>query len=515
MSESPEHGSTPSSRLATAGEKVFYGLLGLVVIGLVGYGLHIRFGTPGSGKRQLKPVRKEWSIPESWQAVPGLLYRGQKQKAEELIAGEDTAIDRPPEQLYLLGLLAGYFNDTETCRNLLARASRDQPASITDVGYQLIESKLDALNLSKEDLYRTTLDSEDAQFIAHAFIYRCIAETVLDNIPVGVEQAEALVAWTRRMVAPFEPDPYNVLPVVILARGFGECDRVCWAMLAIARQKGIRGFMVYLFDADQTQPVHTLCQIFPGGVPVLCDPVHGIVFRGSNGEPLDLYRVQKDPVVLKKYAPYAGPLGRCFQHAVLRCWPGEAQAVFIRMKFLQAYANRLPLAPCLFQDLDEEMGFLRRYLFELPGGRQVHQRFDPDLAEYPFSVRTSFRDPNHADYVARYMQYYKSIAQARLLHLQGRFDLAERGYAEVLRSEQPPETMELAAMFHAECLYELGRFAESRREITAFLQTYPESLWTDQIHYYLDLLDRSPHSAPEDLPSASGVVKSEQHANTQ
>jgi tetratricopeptide (TPR) repeat protein len=101
------------------------------------------------------------------------------------------------------------------------------------------------------------------------------------------------------------------------------------------------------------------------------------------------------------------------------------------------------------------------------------------------------------------MRPYQPIASARLLHLQGRWEAARPLYAAALGPNQPPETRELAAMFHAECLYELGRFTDCRRELSAFLESYPESVWTDQIHYYLGLLGQSPHSAAEDPPSPS------------
>ena len=484
-------------------------MLVLVVFGLVSYGFYVRLGPPRLEEREPEPLQNAWSIPQSWQAIPELLCRGHIQQAQQLIADEDTAIERPPEQLYLLGLLAGYFNDLNSCQALLARASKAQVASIPGVESRLIGARLDALKLTKEDLSGTSFDVEDAQFINRAFIYRCIAESVLGKIPAGVEQAEALVAWTRRMVAPFEPEPHDVLPVIAMARGFGACERLCWVMLAIARQKGILGFTIYLTDAEQREPVHTICQIFPGGMAVLCDPMHGIVFRGTHGEPLDLYRVQRDPVILQQYAAYAGDLGPSIQHAVFQWWPSEAQAVFPRMKFLQAYADRLPLAPCLFQDADEEMGFLSRYLYELPGGGSFYREVHPEVSGFAFGVRNSFRNPEHINYVSRYMQHYQAIAQARLLHLQGQFELAERGYAAALGTEQPRETRELAAIFHAECLYELGSVAQSRRELTAFLETYPESVWTDQVHYYLGLLDLSPDAASGGLPSATGTVKSE------
>ena len=188
------------------------------------------------------------------------------------------------------------------------------------------------------------------------------------------------------MIAPFEPHAHNALPLIIMARGYGVADRMCWAMLAIAHQKGIPGFMVHLFDKERKSSPHTICQIFPGDVPVLCDPYNGIVFRTSAGEPLDLFHARRDPLALKRYSPYADGLSNFIKHALVRHWPTEAQAVYPRMKFLQRYADRLPLSPRLYENMDAANDRLYQYLVALPNGSYTYREISPAMAIYPFQV---------------------------------------------------------------------------------------------------------------------------------
>jgi len=387
-----------------------------------------------------------------------------------------------------LGLLAGYFNDQLTCNSLLVRASNKKLPPAAGITCRVIENNLTDLRLTKEELYRQNYDWEDAQFVSRAFLYRCIAESVLQGVPEGVDQAEALVSWIRRTVAPFEPTVHNAHPLVILARGYGVYDRMCWALLCVARQVGIRGFMVHLMKPGTTEVPHTICQIFPGGIPVLCDPLYGIVFRTADGKPMDLYQARRDLISVRFYAPYTGELADCMSHAIIRFWPTEAHATFPRMKYLQDLADQMPLAPCLYQDMDDEMTFVNTYIQNLPAGSYLDREMQPAMAYYPHLVRLSFMGADHLNFVAGYMKNYQSIAVARRFHLQGLFHLAEPGYAGAIGSGQPPETEELASIFHAEVLFDLGQYADSRREFLAFLDKYPESLWKSHAQFYLTLL---------------------------
>ncbi|MFH1738982.1 MAG: hypothetical protein ABIH23_08220 [bacterium] len=484
MPETPENRNAETSSLRPmVGTKVRHILLGLLGIVLIVFGAHAYLRISSSRLDRQGRDSTERTIPAGYHAVPQLLYQGRFEEVQKFMSTEDLAVKKGPDQLYLLGLLAGYAGDSTASCDLLARAAKSQPPSVTDVNCQQIEAAKGELRLTGEDLYRTTFDSKDTEFLSRAFAYRCIAESLLKGDLSSVDQAEVLTAWTRRTIAPFEKSkPHNSNPGLILERGFGVCDRLCWVMLCIARQKGIRGFMVHLVDPETGKSPHTICQIFPDGLPVLCDPLLGIVFRGEDGKPIDLYRARNDLASIRKYPPYADSLGNCIKHAFVRWWPIEANTSFPRMKYLQEHADRLPLAPCLFQDVDEEIRFVCDYL-QIPMGKF------PILAEYPFRVRVSLQDPDYLHFVADYMRHYRPIAEGRRFHLQQRFNSAEREYAQVLASHESPETQELAAIFHAETLYELRNLAESRREFLDFLKQYPESPWTNQVHFYLNLID--------------------------
>ncbi|HOE12596.1 MAG TPA: hypothetical protein PLQ35_17050 [bacterium] len=497
MTKASKNKPAPRPELEGAGKKTVSFVLAVFLLILAMYWINIFLKRSREQVSDRQESVMDYTIPEAWRSLPHLLLQGRLDEANAVLAGEDVSGDRPAEELYALGLLAGYFNDQLTCNSLLVRASNKKLPPVTGITCRVIENNLSDLALTKEELYRQSYDWEDAQFVSRAFLYRCIAESVLEGVPEGVEQAEALVSWVRRTVAPFEPTVHNAPPFVILARGYGVYDRMCWTLLCIARQAGIRGFMVHLMKPGTTEVPHTVCQIFPGGVPVLCDPLYGIVFRTSDGKPMDFYQACRDPISLRRYAPYSGELADCLSHAIIRIWPTEAQATFPRMKYLQDLADQIPLAPILYQDMDEEMTFVNTYIQNLPAGSYLERELQPAMAYYPHRVRRSFMEAGHRNFVAGYMKQYEPIAAARRFHLQGRFHLAERGYAAAIGSGQPPETEELASIFHAEALFELGQFADSRREFLAFVDKYPDSLWKSQAQYYMTLPERVPRNSVE------------------
>ncbi len=439
-------------------------------------------------------------VPSAWHSIPEMLCAGYVDQAKEIL-NQDTRLDRPPDQLVLFALLCAYVNDVESSARLLNRAASELPVSATEVTYRVMNEKLDAFGFTEEDLYRGDFDLEDAQYVYRAFLYRCIAEGVLSGVPEGLPQANALVGWIRRMIAPSQADPTIVLPVTILARGFGTADQMCWALLTIARQKGIFGYMIHLWDPDKEEAVHTICQIFPGGKAMLCDPYHGIVLSRPTGEPLSLFWVNKELSPLQQYAPYRDGLSQYFEQARVVWWPIEAQSVLSRMKFLQEHAEELPLTPVLFQNVDEEMGVIRKYFLSLPGGRNLYDRHKPDIALYPFSMRTAFKNPEQVELMNAAMRHYHPLSPFRLLHLQSQFAPAEAGYTQILESSQPLETREVAAVFKAECLLEMGEFQQSREFSERFLATNPNSSWTNQVRYYLAITERLEDAASTDTES--------------
>ncbi len=505
MAENNENNtSPPSSESLSVGEKILYSVLAVLVLCIVGYSLITRSADRGdsawrTASRSATPStpEPEWPIPQEWMEIPELVRRGTLEQAEQRLANVDTTAERPPEQAYILGLLAAYLSDTDSAGQLLSQASTAQPARIEGISSDAVEVRMGEMNLTSEELYRTKFNLEDAQYVARAFVYRCIAEGILKDVPPGIRQAEALVGWIRRNIAPFEPHAHNALPVIIMARGYGLADRMCWAMLAIAAQKGIPGMMVHLFDAEKKTSPHTICQVFCGDVAVLCDPYHGIVFRRSDGSPLDLYYARRDPTALAAYPPYAEGLSQYIKHALVRFWPIEAQAVYPRMKFLEGYAKRLPLAPVLYQDMDTLNAQVNHYLISLPNGSSMYNSVSPAVAVHPFQVLHSFRDESHLAYLSAYMEPYRAINQARLLHLKGAYRPAYEQYSEAINVELPPETQELAALFRAQCLYELRNYDESRDEFEAFLEKYPNTRWRNQVEYYFRLIDQKKNRVTE------------------
>ena len=443
------------------------------------------------------------AVTSNWQAVPELLRTGRIEQAKAIV-NQDTSTDRPPDELILFGLLCGYLNDSEHCARLLNRAAAELPSPATDVTYNLLQEKLDLFGFSREDLYRIDFDLEDAQYVYRSFLYRCIAEGVLAGVPEGLPQANALVGWTRRMIAPSHPDTTVVLPITILARGFGTADQMCWTLLTIARQKGIFGFMVYLWNPERNESVHTICQIYPGGKPMLCDPYYGIVLSRPTGEPQNLFWVNKELSPLQHYPPYRDGLARCFEQARVAWWPLEAQSVLSRMKFLQQYAGELPLTPVFFQNADEEMDVIRKYFWSLPGGKTLYEKHRPDIALYPFSVRSAMHDPERVKAMNETMKRYRPLSQFRLLHLQSQFQQAERGYTEILENSDSLETREIAAIFKAECLLEMGKLEEGRQLLTGFIAANPNSSWLSQARYYLVMAERALETAAGHSEDVSG-----------
>ncbi len=144
---------------------------------------------------------------------------------------------------------------------------------------------------SEERMKSFQLNKSVLQYIARAMVYRDIA--VAHNAGPGVPDAEklrSLLDLTAVQVAPhFENEipgvptyyDFNDLPLEILLRGMGACDRSAWVLSTLAYYAGLESTIVYLYKDMSGLSNHTVADVKADGVFRAVDPFNHRLYDKS------------------------------------------------------------------------------------------------------------------------------------------------------------------------------------------------------------------------------------------
>jgi len=224
---------------------------------------------------------------------------------------------------------------------------------------QVTMSLLQANKCSALDVRLSALTIEDISYIRRAFFYKKTAVAIVKGLKSNREKVMALFNWTCENVqSPPAGKDTAALPIDIIKRGYGGCDRSAWVLVALAQQLGYPAHIFYMINPETNTSPHTIAQIFLDGKWVLFDTYKSLVFWDKQNENLIGINEAIDyPDLLDKDPAYKNELKRYFSQGIV--WVvTEAQGSFPKMKIVERMLkNYFQGAPNLYHDVFKEMFF--------------------------------------------------------------------------------------------------------------------------------------------------------------
>ena len=153
-----------------------------------------------------------------------------------------------------------------------------------------LEDFLDrACGFSDTDFMQADLSDGAKRYIARAMIIRVISRAIIgDGKHSAREKLERLMDWTfinvsnhfTRVIDGYEEFvDFNDIPLELMLRGMGDCDRSAWVLSRLAHHAGLEGHVVYLHrpGMEGRASFHTIAEIRTDRGWVAVDPFNDLI----------------------------------------------------------------------------------------------------------------------------------------------------------------------------------------------------------------------------------------------
>lgn len=280
-------------------------------------------------------------------------------------------------------------------------------------------------------------------YIERSMILHDIARTVIgpEKAP-GIQHLADLTEWTfinvsnhfvRRLPGHEDFADYNDIPLELLIRGMGSCDRSAWVLSKLAYHAGLESNIVYLHRPGQEgkSSFHTVAEIrTPEGWRAV-DPFNNILYeKGVVELSRDTEYFRNCWIFPNHASPHAFLPVMKIAEGICRFYVPDQRLFFDIHETVSRYvADHFP---------DARLEAVARILENMCGGYAV--RLDPDPValtrwELPFWLRGYYFQKAYQDYKYAKLPFLKKIRDARIEQLLGHYRAADRKFAHLKQYE--------------------------------------------------------------------------------
>jgi len=359
---------------------------------------------------------------------------------------------------------------------------------------ELLKKNLRPYGFSENELQEKFLNIQDIKYIARCFLYKKITDNIVKGQKLSLEkQAEKLFKWTVRNIAQDAGrEDFPALPLDIMLRGYGVCDRSAWVLTVLARQLGIKGGIFYLIDPKEKISPHTVALLYLNNEWCVFDPYKEVILKSSrDGSSLGIDEILKNPLLVKKAYPKDPSFIKAFEEGIL--WiPGTSRGYFPKLEIIEKIINGfIEEAPVIFWDLSEEIDFaIRTFLnpdsiSRVTSNDMLFQTDDKKVRAgvwfYPFRLEQYYFSGKFLANVEKELPYFFLYKEGRLDYLQGEYEEAIARFGKLMKSSLPQDLKEDIYYFQALTHLEKGDRDKARSLFEQYLKEYPEGRWKNKV----------------------------------
>lgn len=355
-----------------------------------------------------------------------------------------------------------------------------------------LNSMLQRYKLTPQEISERSYNMADIAYIWRCLKYKEACAHIIRERKSEREKLLALFDWTYRNVAIAIPkEDYAALPLDIMLRGYGYCDRSAWVFATLADQAGYRAGIFYLRDPDTLVSPHTVAIIFLEEKWVVFDTYSGIHFKKQDGEFTGLNDVMSEPSITHHIPRYKEYWSKCFEKGYV--WiPVEAEGGLPKMQLIEEILNEFSLQPPkVYHNPAEELAFsIGSLQGAVPSTLSVNLPFKiknylVDIWFYPFNLRFYYMTGEFNENVERcnpQLEYYRS---ARADFVSGDYQKAFKEYDRLLKNPPDRNHSDDLLYFKSLALFELKDWEKTCQELRRYLEEYPEGRWKAGAIYHL------------------------------
>lgn len=359
---------------------------------------------------------------------------------------------------------------------------------------ELLVKSLEPHGFSKEELQEKFLNPQDMQYIFRCILYKEIADNIVRNYKLPVkEKAKILFNWTVRNIAQGSGrEDFAALPIDIMIRGYGCCDRSAWVLVTLARQLDIRGNVFYLMDPEEKISPHTVALLYIDNKWCIFDTYKEVILRNpKDNSLLGIDEVLRNPSLIKQYYPQNQNFLKAFDEGIF--WiSGESRGYFPKMKIIERIIQEfVQEPPHIYWDLNEEMDFAVKTFLNLDSpskvtfGKMFFQAEDKKVKVglwfYPFRLEQYYFKGGFLTNVEENLPYYFLYKEGRLNYLEGEYKEAIYQFDKLIKISIPENLKEDIYYFQALAYFEGGDKDKAYSLRDKYLERYPEGRWKKRV----------------------------------
>lgn len=359
------------------------------------------------------------------------------------------------------------------------------------------ENRRKMRGFSESELLDLRLSEDAKNYLQRAMIYHDIVQNILSGPKrTDRQKLEAIKQWTFIQVSEHFERPlpnggrfndFNDLPLEIMLRGMGSCDRSAWILATLAFHAGLDAHVVYLYSAPNSISSHTVAEIKIDTRWIVVDPINNQTYEKGVFE---LSKELKD-----------------FKHCVIFPNSAEAEALLPIMKLAEMICRFYVPDQRFFVDVEDHIrGVVRnitppgmdpRGLSELTRQLMTKTSEGRDVAldpfpvsvrrwDYPFWLRGLSHGGMWSFFKDSEFPFLKKLREARLQQLLGNYETADTQFDSLKKSEKHWKIFyEELYYFMILNLYLENDFESVRLNIPEFKKKYPRSHRNNSVLEYV------------------------------
>jgi len=355
-----------------------------------------------------------------------------------------------------------------------------------------VSSILRRCKFAPEQVNDTLYNMSDVVYIWRRIKYKQTCDYITRGCKNEREKILTLFDWVYRNIGIAIPKKdYTGLPLDIMQRGYGSCDRSASVLATLAEQSGYHANIFYLRDPNIDTSPHTVAIVFLEDKWVVFDTYSGVYFQTGNGKGLlGLNDIVNDPSITHDIARYKEYWSKCFEKGFVLI-PVELEAALPKMQLAQQVLNELfSQPPKLYHNPVEELLFV----IETSQGTAP----SPAHIKLPFKIKNYLIDISFPPPILRFdmreafnenvkrcnpeLEYYRA---ARDTFLSGDYSGALKEYGRLLKHSPGRDYSDDLLYFRCLCFFELKDWEAASQELNRYLKEYPEGKWKAGAVYHL------------------------------
>lgn len=342
---------------------------------------------------------------------------------------------------------------------------------------------------------RDRMTPGDIRYLERTMTCRDIARGVIgDPTRPDLEKLDALMDWTfvnvsghfERTIPGYEDFvDFNDIPLELMLRGMGDCDRSVWVLTRLAYQIGLESHVVYLHrpGAEGGASFHTIAEVRTDQSWKAVDPFNNLIYdKGIVGLSVDTDFFKHSSIYVNHTSPKSFLPIMKIAELIVRSYIPDQRLFFDIKKSVAGF-----LADVYGNDLPPDKP--AKYLMAMSDNFAV-QMGPYDVAfsrwEFPFWLRGYYYQNAYQVYKYRKLPFLAKLREARLSQVLGRYEEAG-GLFETLKktTDGDPRFMEERDYFIILNEFYKKEFKAVERDALEYRTAHPDSPRNIMLRYIL------------------------------